>query len=105
MQSRLKYHLLSKNVPKQTIQIPSMSEAYFQAIYTKKPFPSDKALDDFFRSRKIYPVQNTKEIFDIKPNFSKFWQDIIWSGLLVLFAFWALFYLLCYALVDLTDLF
>ena len=90
--------------------MPSVAQAYNDALNSKKSFPLDKAVDDFFQSSKKYQVQNSKinedkEIIVINQSYSKFCRDITWSVLLVLFAFWALFSLLCYVLPDLTDLF
>ena len=63
--------------------MPFLVEAYIEALNVK-------------RSIEKIPVKNTQsniqqKLFGVNHTYRNFCQDIIWSGLLVLFAFLALF--------------
>ena len=81
--------------------MPSSADVYFEAIESKKPFPLDKTINNFFLSSTKYPLQNInveQKKIPVNQSYRKFSVDIIWSVLLVLFAFLGLFLLLCYVL-------
>ena len=68
--------------------MPILVEPYIEAVNGK-------------RSIEKIPVKNTQsnvqqKLFAVNHTYRNFCQDIIWSGLLVLFAFLALFSLLCH---------
>ena len=69
--------------------MPFLVEAYIEALNGK-------------RSIEKIPVKNTQsniqqKLFGVNHTYRNFCQDIIWSGLLVSFAFLALFSLLCHS--------